>query len=113
MVHTNSTMPDLKSGKVHLEYREVHSFTLDEKEFPTVPPKKRVYWSDSLKNYFALFKIHFIQPHGDLLSPPQILINDKWDIFEKKRTQISNACLNHAFKAWRAEFITPSLECFL
>lgn len=77
-------MPDLKSGKVHLEYREVHSFTLDEKEFPTVPPKKRVYWSDSLKNYFALFKIHFIQPHGYLLSPPHILIRIN-EIFLRKR----------------------------
>jgi succinate dehydrogenase (ubiquinone) flavoprotein subunit len=43
MVHTNSTIPDLDSGKVKLEYREVHMNTLDEKEFPTVPPKKRVY----------------------------------------------------------------------
>lgn len=43
MKHTNSTIPDLKTGKVELEYREVHMFTLDEKEFPTVPPKKRVY----------------------------------------------------------------------
>ena len=44
MKHTNSTIPDLKSGKVELEYREVHLYTLDEKDFPTVPPKKRVYW---------------------------------------------------------------------
>ncbi len=43
MKHTNSLMPDLKSGKVELEYRPVRSYTLDEKEFPTVPPKKRVY----------------------------------------------------------------------
>jgi hypothetical protein len=43
MMHTNSTIPDLDSGKVALEYREVHLYTLDEKEFPTVPPKKRVY----------------------------------------------------------------------
>jgi succinate dehydrogenase (ubiquinone) flavoprotein subunit len=43
MKHTNSRMPDLDSGKVELEYREVHMYTLDEKEFPTVPPKKRVY----------------------------------------------------------------------
>ena len=31
MVHTNSLMPDLDSGKVKLEYREVHMNTLDEK----------------------------------------------------------------------------------
>jgi succinate dehydrogenase (ubiquinone) flavoprotein subunit len=43
MLHTNSTIPDLNTGKVELEYREVHLYTLDEKEFPTVPPKKRVY----------------------------------------------------------------------
>jgi succinate dehydrogenase (ubiquinone) flavoprotein subunit len=43
MKHTNSTIPDLKTGKVELEYRAVHSYTLDEAEFPTVPPKKRVY----------------------------------------------------------------------
>jgi len=43
MKHTNSTIPDMDSGKVKLEYRDVHSYTLDEKEFPTVPPKKRVY----------------------------------------------------------------------
>ena len=43
MKHTNSTIPDLNTGKVELEYREVHLYTLDEKEFPTVPPKKRVY----------------------------------------------------------------------
>jgi succinate dehydrogenase (ubiquinone) flavoprotein subunit len=43
MKHTNSRIPDLKTGKVELEYREVHSYTLDEKEFPYVVPKKRVY----------------------------------------------------------------------
>lgn len=43
MKHTNSTIADLKTGKVELEYREVHLYTLDEKDFPTVPPKKRVY----------------------------------------------------------------------
>jgi len=31
MYHTNSTMPDLDSGKVVLEYRDVHMNTLDEK----------------------------------------------------------------------------------
>lgn len=43
MKHTNSRIPDLDSGKVELEYRDVRMHTLDEKEFPTVPPKKRVY----------------------------------------------------------------------
>lgn len=43
MMHTNSRMPDLKTGKVKIEYRPVHMYTLDEKEFPTVPPAKRVY----------------------------------------------------------------------
>lgn len=64
MKHTNSTIPDLSSGKVELEYREVHLYTLDEKEFPTVPPKKRVYWSDwtyyeigtKIKNFMIKYK---------------------------------------------------------
>ena len=43
MKHTNSSMPDMKSGKVEIEYRPVRMYTLDENEFPTVPPKKRVY----------------------------------------------------------------------
>jgi len=43
MKHTVTTMPDLKSGKVEIGYRRVHSNTLDEKEFPSVPPKKRTY----------------------------------------------------------------------
>jgi succinate dehydrogenase (ubiquinone) flavoprotein subunit len=43
MKHTNSTIPDLNSGKVQIEYRPVRMHTLDEKEFPTVPPAKRVY----------------------------------------------------------------------
>lgn len=43
MKHTLSSIPDLKSGKVQLEYREVISETLDEKEFPSIPPFKRVY----------------------------------------------------------------------
>ena len=43
MKHTLSTVPDMKSGKVKLEYREVISETLDQKEFPTIPPFKRVY----------------------------------------------------------------------
>ncbi len=41
--HTFSSMPDLKSGKVEINYADVIMNTLDEKEFPTVPPKKRVY----------------------------------------------------------------------
>ena len=44
MKHTNSLIPDLKSGKVELEYRPVRMYTLDENEFATVPPAKRVYW---------------------------------------------------------------------
>jgi hypothetical protein len=43
MKHTNSSIPDLKTGKVELEYRPVHLYTMDEGEFPTVAPKKRVY----------------------------------------------------------------------
>ena len=43
MMHSNSRMPDLESGKVEIEYRPVNMFTLDEKELPVVPPKKRVY----------------------------------------------------------------------
>jgi succinate dehydrogenase/fumarate reductase flavoprotein subunit len=43
MLHSNSLMPDLDSGKVEVEYRPVKMHTLDENEFPTVPPKKRVY----------------------------------------------------------------------
>jgi len=31
------------NGKVRLDYRPVHMNTLDEKEFPSVPPKPRVY----------------------------------------------------------------------
>lgn len=42
MKHTFSTM-DLESGKVDLVYNDVITETLDQKEFPTVPPKKRVY----------------------------------------------------------------------
>lgn len=44
MKHTNSTIPDLKTGKVVLEYRPVRMHTLDESEFASVPPAKRVYW---------------------------------------------------------------------
>ena len=43
MKHTNSSIHDMDSGKVDIEYRPVNMFTLDEKEFPVVPPKKRVY----------------------------------------------------------------------
>lgn len=44
MKHTNSSIPDLKSGKVEIEYRPVRMHTLDESEFASVPPAKRVYW---------------------------------------------------------------------
>jgi succinate dehydrogenase (ubiquinone) flavoprotein subunit len=43
MMHTNSLMPDLKTGKVVIEYRPVRLNTLDESEFASVPPAKRVY----------------------------------------------------------------------
>lgn len=43
MMHTNSSMPNLETGKVEIEYRDVRKYTLDESEFPYVPPKKRVY----------------------------------------------------------------------
>ena len=43
MKHSNSSILDLDSGKVDIEYRDVRMYTLDEKEFPVVPPKKRVY----------------------------------------------------------------------
>lgn len=42
MKHTFSGI-DLETGKVDLKYREVITETLDQNEFPTVPPKKRVY----------------------------------------------------------------------
>jgi hypothetical protein len=43
MMHTNSTIPDMKTGKVVLEYRPVRMYTLDESDFATVPAAKRVY----------------------------------------------------------------------
>ena len=43
MKHTVTYIKDLKSGKVDIGYRKVNLETLDAKEFPTVPPKKRVY----------------------------------------------------------------------
>lgn len=42
MKHTFSTI-DFESGKVDLQYKDVTLETLDAEEFPTVPPKKRVY----------------------------------------------------------------------
>jgi len=33
----------MDTGKVDLKYRDVTLTTLDEKEMPSVPPKKRVY----------------------------------------------------------------------
>jgi len=42
MKHTMSYI-DRDTGKVTLKYKEVNMFTLDENEFATVPPKKRVY----------------------------------------------------------------------
>ncbi len=55
MKHTNSTIPDLKSGKVVIDYRPVRMYTLDESEFATVPPAKRVYWFHSLFEYLDEF----------------------------------------------------------
>lgn len=43
MKHTMSWIRDVKKSDVELQYRPVISTTLDEAEFPTVPPKKRVY----------------------------------------------------------------------
>lgn len=43
MKHTLTSIPDLKSGKVKIEYRPVITHTLDQNEFPHVPPKERVY----------------------------------------------------------------------
>lgn len=43
MKHTMSWLRDTKKSDVELQYRPVISTTLDEAEFPTVPPKKRVY----------------------------------------------------------------------
>jgi succinate dehydrogenase (ubiquinone) flavoprotein subunit len=43
MKHTLTYIKDWKSGKVEIKYRPVITTTLDMKEFPTVPPKKRVY----------------------------------------------------------------------
>jgi len=42
MKHTMSYI-DRDTGKVTLKYKSVNMFTLDENEFATVPPKKRVY----------------------------------------------------------------------
>lgn len=42
MKHTLSWY-DVDSGKVTLDYRPVHSETMDEKEFASVKPVKRVY----------------------------------------------------------------------
>lgn len=37
------TWIDRETGKIDIKYKEVHMWTLDEEEFATVPPKKRVY----------------------------------------------------------------------
>lgn len=42
MKHTLSTI-DKDSGKVTIDYRAVNMHTLDESEFASVPPMKRVY----------------------------------------------------------------------
>lgn len=43
MKHTLTTIKDIETGKVDITYRPVILKTLDAEEFPTVPPKKRVY----------------------------------------------------------------------
>jgi succinate dehydrogenase (ubiquinone) flavoprotein subunit len=43
MKHTLAFIKDVKKGDVELKYRKVITETLDPKEFPTVPPVKRVY----------------------------------------------------------------------
>jgi succinate dehydrogenase/fumarate reductase flavoprotein subunit len=43
MKHTLTTIPDLQSGKPQISYRPVKVDTLDQNEFPHVPPKERVY----------------------------------------------------------------------
>lgn len=43
MKHTMSWQRDVNKADVELQYRPVISETLDQEEFPTVPPKKRVY----------------------------------------------------------------------
>lgn len=45
MSHTFSSIKDINTGKVTIDYVDVIMETLDQKEFPTVPPKKRVYWN--------------------------------------------------------------------
>lgn len=42
MKHTLAFLDGVED-KPRLSYRDVHSFTLDENEVQTVPPKKRVY----------------------------------------------------------------------
>ena len=42
MKHTMTDI-DVETGKVTIGYRPVHSYTLDQEEFPYVPPKDRVY----------------------------------------------------------------------
>lgn len=43
MVHSMSDMNDVSEADVQMTYRPVIMETLDQEEFPTVPPKKRVY----------------------------------------------------------------------
>ena len=42
MLHTMSTI-NPQTGKVNLDYRRVIAETMDQEEFPSIPPKKRVY----------------------------------------------------------------------
>jgi succinate dehydrogenase (ubiquinone) flavoprotein subunit len=42
MKHTITTI-DYETGKTHIDYRKVNNHTLDEEEFPSIPPMKRVY----------------------------------------------------------------------
>lgn len=43
MKHTMSWHRDVSNKEIELQYRPVIHDTLDQEEFPTVPPKKRVY----------------------------------------------------------------------
>jgi domain. len=43
MKHTLTWIKDRRAGKVDIDYRNVITETLDQSEFATVPPVKRVY----------------------------------------------------------------------
>ena len=43
MKHTLTKISDMEKGTVEIDYRKVITETLDQNEFPHVPPMKRVY----------------------------------------------------------------------